>query len=370
MLAGQLLAIAEDMIGDYDRLGILSAMEIGANLAAERPNLSEQQFHDRATDLRANAEKILSQTILRTYPIGLKRALNHSGYSQSLPDAIAKTLLAGFGKRRKDASISSAELMMLLNEARAFYQKMQNLVEIADSFDVEKYLAPEGQVALEIRIPDLVYGRSLKMLPKKIDHIEDALAVIEELVTGSRSPHKLLWASTTDLVIAIPLDWGVVLAVLIFYERLLVIAEKHLNVIKLLRDLRKMSGSKHDDVAAELQKTIDHGLEQAAKDIVKQLGEDREPGRKNELELELKTVSRALLPDLAAGMRFAVDPRDQQRIMLDGAEASDAEDLARQLDQRRELELKLDNQLGSFAEEEVKMLTSDSQESQRSERRK
>jgi len=357
MLAGQLLSIAEDMIADYDRLEVIPTLQRAVGIAANRPNLSDSQYRGEASQLHALAERMLETTILKSYPIELRRYLSHSGYSQSLPDAIARMIIVGFGNRRKEAGMSSAELNMHLAEAQQFYQKMLNLVEASESFGVKAYAAPDGLAALEVRIPDLVYARSLNALPSKIEHVDDVLSVIEELVSGSRTEHKLLWASTSDLVVAISLDWAVIVGALLCYERLLVVAEKHLNILKLVRDLRKASGGRHEEIARDLNKTIEVALEEAVKEVVRKLGKDRDKPRLNELENELKTVSNALLPDLSTGMRFGLDPRDQQRALLNADDGAAADEMNKQLEARREMEMKLDVQVSSFADEDIKLLT-------------
>lgn len=359
MLAGQLLAIAQDMIRDYDRLEVIALLERAVQLAAARPNMNETEFQVNAKEIKLAAEKMFSETIVRVYPIDLKRTLAHSGYSQALPDALAKTLTVSFGNRRKDAAISSPELNMYLNEARAFYSKMQQLVEAARAFGVETYEVPEGQVALEITIPDLVYGRTLGQLPSRIARIENALSVIEELAKGSRSPHKILWVSTTDLVIAIPLDWTVVLAALVFYERMLAVTEKHLNIAKLVRDLFKSSGTKNPELEKTLENTVDAALDTAVKDVVTLTRKAVDVPRQNELTTELKSISRAMIADFATGMRFGIDPRQELKMVTDPDSEKAGEEAAQRLENRRKLELNLQAELEKIPHDEVRLLAGD-----------
>lgn len=356
MLAGQLLAIAQDMIRDYDRLKVIPTLERAVEIAANRPNMNEPEFQTAVRDIKSAAEKMLNETIVRVYSIDLKRTLAHSGYSQSLPDAIAKTLTVSFGNRRKDSAISSQEINMYLGEAKSFYGKMQHLVDSARAFGVETYQAPEGQVVLEISIPDLVYGRTLGQLPPRIARVEGVLNVMEELVKGSRSPHKILWVATTDLVIAIPLDWSVVLAALILYERMLAVTEKHLNIAKLIRDLFKNSGAQNPELEKTLKDSVDAALDGAVKDVIKLTEKAVDEPRQNELAIELKAVSRAMIADFAMGLRFGIDPRHELKLIAETEDERGAEEATQRLENRRKLELSLEAELGKFPREEILLL--------------
>lgn len=358
MLAGQLLSIAQDMIDDYNRHDVINVLNTAVHLAANRPTMNDTQYKNAVDEIRAAAQSMLDGTILRTYPIELKRALQQSTYSQSLTDSVAKTLIVAFGNKRKEAAISSPEMGMYLHESQQFVTKMRYLVEAADALGVKTYDTPTGYVALEVKFPDIVYSRALKGLPPKIDHLADLLSVVEEIKTGARTQHKILWVSTTDLVISIPLEAGVLMAVLFYYEKLLIIAEKHLNIIKLLRDLRKMGAGEHTEIAVNLEKTIDHALQEAVNETAGSLGKSRDMARVNELRNELSKASKAIIPDLAAGMRFDANARDQRNLM-EAADEEDVKGASSSLIARRDMEMKLDVQLGSFADEEIKLLTSE-----------
>lgn len=356
MLAGQLLSIAEDLSEDYDNFEILGLIQDAISLSQHRPQLQESEYRRSAAELTTRAQYILSNSITSTYPIEEKRLLNKGGFSQSLPENIARIIIAGFQGRKKEGATSSGELQMYFEEANAFYNSMNNLVRSAKSFGIESYHPPEGMTTLNVRIPDFVYGRNLGDLPSRIKRIDGFVSIIEELLTGSRSPHEILSAATSDLIITISLGWGTVAGILVAYERLLAVAEKHLTVMKLLKDLRQAGGAEMESVEATIKQTIQKELASAVKQIIENVNRVPDSARANELETELKSLATDLVKDISAGLRFSADPRYERKVIME----SDAEDAsteaAENLKARHDLEQKLDVQVSSFGHEDMLLL--------------
>ncbi|MBO9421691.1 hypothetical protein J7481_19445 [Labrenzia sp. R4_2] len=360
MLAGQLLSIADDIIDDYKRLKVIPTLQQAVNALIQRPNLNDAQFAQQAHPISEQAEVMLNKTVIRAYPIELKRTLSHSSFSQCMPDAVAKTLLAAFRSKNKKLVMSSSEMQMYLEGAQDFLQKMKHLVEAAQSFGVETYQTPEGQVAIEVLIPDRSYGRSLGQLPQKIRNINAALQVVEELATGSRSDHKVLWISTTNVVIAFLIEWGpAALGIMYFYERLLIVAEKHLSLIKLYRELRQVSDGDEALTKQYIDNVVETAINEAVADIVKKIGDPKVIERQNELKNELKIAAKPLVPDLAAGLRLSLDPRIESKISEETYGQDKVDQVTARLEDRTKIEARIDGVLNSAAGDEVALIAAE-----------
>ena len=358
MLAGQLLSLAEDMIADYERFNILATLNAAVSLAEDRPRLGRKEFEERARKIKMVAQAMLDETAIRSYPLALKEVLKRSNNSHSLPDAIAMILLTGVREDSPERMISSAELKMHLDHANAFYVSMHNLINASRSFGIETYKPPEGKVPLQIRMPDLVYGRELAKLPSKLSRADAFVGVMEELATGRRTPHKILWASTTDLVISIPLDWAAVAAILLAYERLLVLAEKHLNLVKLMRELRNV-GIPDDQVRETLDASTNEQLGAAIDEILATFSEDQPKGRHEELRPQLRSASMALIEDISKGMQFNCDLGVDETAALESIDEGEPAKAIERLQARRNIEEKITRYLLDLDVEEVRLLIQD-----------
>ncbi|MFN3717486.1 MAG: hypothetical protein ACK4UW_01135 [Rhizobium rhizophilum] len=357
MLAGHLVAIASDILRDYDELEVIPTLESGVNLAVNRGSMSSGAFTKHAGEIVSSAERILEDSIVAHYPSDLRQRILRSPYSQAMPDALARVLIAGFRGARKAETISSPELSIYLEEARSLYRFVTSLSDAAHAFSIEEYDTPEECVALEIKIPDLLYGRSLNFLPKKLESIEKFLLVVEEVLTGQRTSQKIIWVSTTDLVVTIAWAVGSIGGFLYVYERLLGLAEKHLSIIKLVKDLRSNALVEDDEIEERIKATVQRELQKAVREIVDELSPVKTTERKNELKIELELNAGQLIRDIATGLRFNVSSRD----LLSLSEVPYDEDLReanmRRLAALRTAELKLEQELRSLETGELRLLT-------------
>lgn len=358
MLAGQLLSIAQDMLSDYDELHILATLEKAVLLAESRPTLNKAQFQQELRAITVAAERILENSITRLFPIELKRILSQSNYSQSFPEAVARLLIAGVSRQKKESMMSSAELKMYLEGARSFYNQMASLAATATAFGVETYDTPEGQVSLEILIPDRVYERKLADLVTRLGRFERFLAVLSEVATGSRGDLRLGWAATSEFAISIAFDPVTVACILVAYERILAVVEKHLSIVKMVRDLKKSNVPTADAVAETLRSGEKAALEEAVRGVINEFADGMDKGRRNELEIEFSKAAEAIVPDIAAGARLRITARDQVTLMnvddvRDDVEGSPKQE---QLERLRSIEVKLDALLADAGHEALGLI--------------
>jgi light-regulated signal transduction histidine kinase (bacteriophytochrome) len=109
MLTGRLVRAVRDILAEYSEFNIMDLLTEASNLSTQRAALQPPQYTQRAQQIRARAESIITRTKIENYPADLRKFVKESQYSSALPGYIANVLLNGFPDNR-DVAISSSEV--------------------------------------------------------------------------------------------------------------------------------------------------------------------------------------------------------------------------------------------------------------------
>lgn len=228
MLANRMIRIAEDIRREFQQFNIPGLLNEAVQVAANRPGLNQPDYNNRTTNLKKQAQKIISDTVFRTYPLDLLNLISQSEFSSVLPANLAKLIITGFPES-KDAAISSAELQMYANQAQAMLGQLNGFLTFAHRLGVSAYQVPEGLVSLDLKIPRSIFDDQISTFVSKVSNFNEFMRSVTELATGSRQEIELVYISTSDPILSCALvpvaAWGV----LQFYKLLLEVAEKQIK---------------------------------------------------------------------------------------------------------------------------------------------
>lgn len=347
MLANRLIRIAEDIQREYDNFALPQLLLEAVAHAASRPNLTAQQYQNRSKELKDKAQRIIANTIFRTYPLDLLRLIAQSEISSVLPANLAKLIVAGFPEN-KDAAISSAELQMYVSQAQVTLGQIAGFRTFASRLGVHSIEVPHGYVALDLKFPRAIFDNRIGLLCTKLDKFNEFMRSVAELGTGSRQEIELVYISTTDPIISCALLPAAAWAILKFYKLFLEVAEKQINVLKAIRDLKNsgLASDKISSISSEMEGMIRREVVKAVESAFASISSKVDEARRNEIKAQITKRSVEITTDIASGARIYVSLESQQQIESIAQAAPEGgmstTDLRNQIEEQKALEAKLD----------------------------
>lgn len=305
MLAGQLVFVAKTILNEYDEFKIIILLQKAHKLSAERASLSNSAYEEQSKSIISQCNSVIHDTLIPKLPSEISTNLIDSDISAFLPHKIAEMLIAGF-PRQKEGAISSGEISMYINGANEFTNSLRGLVGLASKLNVEHYSKPDNAIGLNLIIPRSIINNGLIELGHKLKNHGEFLSYINELCSGNHEDPKISYISTTEPTFCIEYPTVTVAAILYAYKLFLEIAEKQLNLIKTIKDLRKsnMPETNLKSLEENVQTMLDQSIKQAVQSILDNIGKEADPHRKNEIEFALEKHSKELTSDIANGARI------------------------------------------------------------------
>lgn len=340
--------IAEDIRNEYQRFNISGLLSEAAQLSGNRPSLNLQQYRTQAAALKDKAQRIIAETVFRTYPLDLFGLISQSEFSSVLPATIAKMIVSGFPDN-KEAAISSAELQMYANQAQTMLGQLGGFISFAQRLGVRPYRVPEGFVSVDLKISRSIFNGQVGMLISKVANFNEFMKSVTELATGSRDDIDLVYISTTDPILSCALIPVAAWSLLQFYKLLLEVAEKQINVFKAVRDL-KNSGLGSEKVALiskEMEEMIEREVAKAMDTALGRVTPKVDKPRQNEIKTHINKKSLEITADIASGARIYISLESQQQLELivkaaPAGATSDA-DFRQQIEEQKSIEAQLDS---------------------------
>jgi len=349
MLSSRLVAVAEDILSEYKRFAILDVLKNASNISVNRNTMNDQQYLQQVTALKTAAGEIIAGTIFLTYPEDLLAPLQQSEFRSVLPARVAQVIIGGFPDRSRTSAISSAELNVHLADVENALGVIRGFLEFARRFGIERYQIPEGKIGIDVRLPRSIFNNELSGFREKLGEFDRFLKIVNELNTGSREDNKILYISTSEPVTTLIFAAGVAWSVLKLYKLILEIAEKQLNLIKAIRDLR---GSELEEDAVpsigdeHIKRMVERLVARGIEDLMANVNSPLDAGRLNEIKTELKGATVLIVSNVAAGARLAVTAESQRDLLIPSSdEGVRHEIVALNTDHLKRLEAKVEGLL-------------------------
>lgn len=343
MLAERLVKIASTIVFEYKKFGIIALMSKAASLSAERPSLKEAAFAATAIDIRKSAERIRTETIIRSYPSSLSKLLSESEFGVYLPASIASMLIAGFPDA-KSGAMSSGEVNMYIDGAKKLIVSLDNLITFSHSLHVKPSTIQNDVVAIDFIVTRNMIDNGLVGFSSKIRRFADWVQCIDEIVSGLRKDPEIFSISTTDPMITIAAVPATAMSLLYMYKFALEIAEKNLNITKLVRDLKKTEMNKINigDYEEDLKKIITKHVNEAVENMLKNMACNAEESRVNELRSTLEKSTLNMVDDISAGARMQISLESLDNLSLIASSSNmSASEFVEEVDNQKNIEEKL-----------------------------
>lgn len=337
------MKIASTIVNEYREFKIIELMQEASTAAANRPNWNDNQYIRAVSDIRRKADEIKNKTVFNTLFLDIADEIEKSDIGVYMPQKLANMLLLGM-PTSKHSGISSGEIGMYVNGGTQLVSSLNAMITTARSLNVEEYKVDEKKIGLDILIPRPLAGNGAILLSKKAYKVSEWLQHIDEICSGSRADPEIVCISTTDPIFTLAFIPATAYAGLHFYKLLLEVAEKHLNIIKMVRDLKK-PGLPQIDLAKfeeDTRKVIEASVSDAVSKAIANMKSDIDASRLNEIRPSIEKTSLALVDDICGGMRISLCIESGESISEhSGKDSAVYTEIKKSIAQQNEIEIRL-----------------------------
>lgn len=347
MLAGRLIRAAKDILDEYSRFKISERLQSASNISASRANTQDARYVPQVQELRQWAQSVIDQTKIEKYPSDLLAFLKKSKYATALPAHVARIVISGFPDE-KSLAISSSELGIYIQQVDTLRAELGALVAAGRGLDLEEISIPKDEISFDLIIPRNVFHDQANEFDDTLSRFIEIMSLLIELTTGSRGSPTLTYCSASVIVVGLALKAGATAwAFLKLYKLFLEVVEKHLSIIKAIKDLRATPLEDKGEIALEkqmpeiLQRLIDDAVTQAAKSMESKVPKDRV----NEIKVALGKNGRACVQAIADGARIGVtiESLDEIPLMTEAVPEATPEKIDEIIKQQKILERRIDD---------------------------
>jgi hypothetical protein len=190
-----------------------------------------------------------------------------------------------------------------------------------------------------ILLPRAAFDNESNSFADSLRSFSDLIATLTEVVTGSRQEPTLVYIATSDPIVCLSTILELASPFLQFYGEILDVLIKHLELRKVLGNIKEMGIS-----TSELPE--DHvriGVSNAVSRLFKAHDKLTDDGRRTELQKQLLERTMATMPLIESGSRFSIAGTTGEKTVTrfiggDGTE----KEISQQIETTLNLEIRLD----------------------------
>jgi hypothetical protein len=342
MLAGRLVRIADDIIREYAAFKVSEKLAEAQNVSTQRtPN--NNRYVQQARDLRVWAQDVLSTSKFNNYPEDLQKLLKASNYATALPSNVAQVILAGFPDD-PNLAISSSEVGLYLNLVNDTRGELVSFFNASKKFNAELIAIPENEISIDLLIPRRAFENETATYVEILSKFSKVMAYVSELTTGSARSPTLTYTSTTDPVIGFAMLYSSAWAFLKLYKLLLEVAEKQLNLIKMIKELRSSGLPEAPDIEERVQAAVEASLQAAIEKATSEVEVRVSDSRANEIKTAIGKDARFAVKAIGNGVRVSITIESLDRLpeMVSAVPGLTSEAVTEELASQRALERKVE----------------------------
>jgi hypothetical protein len=345
MLAGRLIRVAKDILGEYSRFQLNEQLQAASALSARRANVQDQAYLEQAHQLREWAQSVINQTKIEKYPSDLLKFLKESKYAPALPERLARIVLNGF-PNEKNAAISSPELGIYIQEANALQGELRALVTAGQRLNLEEVTIPQDEIGFDLILPRSVFHNQADEFDKTLSRFVRLMSSLIELTTGSKSSPTLTYTSASVITVGLALKAGAAWTFLKVYKEFLEVVEKHLSIIKTIKELLASPlKDKGSDLERQMPEVLEGLIRDAVEKVIASSTTKLPEERVNEIKVALIKDGRVCVQAIANGAKIGITVESLDKIspMTEVAPEVTLEQINEIIEQQKKLERRIDD---------------------------
>lgn len=229
-----------------------------------------------------------------------------------LGQGLIKEVDSAFEGNHVTPALSQAKVEELRSRVVELKSESDQITDSFTFFGLEEDSLVPGEFEIMIAIPGAAVDCELGQFGREAMRLNQVVGVFTELATGSREPAKIRAISSSDLTFYLESIPAVAAMLAVAIERIAALYDKILGIIKLHRELKKYSLPEEltTPIKEFVDKQVELGLEEVAKEIEKKNLSKIETSRRQEIKTELRNSLRQIAARLDRGYTFDVRGED------------------------------------------------------------
>ena len=309
MNAERLHAIASVLQADISKSGVLSNMQQLISMLSNQVSQPGQPQYQQQTSqfLLALVEGLRTAAVNQFSPTW-QQALQEIGAWQLLGNTLSERVEEIFARNQITPSVAQQELQVLFNELQAVSSAFDQLLACFRVLKIGKEDLAPGECELGVLVPRAFVENRLDRFADELEELDRIFGVFAELSTGSRPSFPIKTISSTDLSIFLEVGAVVGACVATAVERIITLYKTLLEVRKLQGELVKQGVDKKNLEGLETHANgiMDVGIDKLLKELLSEFKGKVDPGRKNELSVELKYSLKKIANRIDRGFNIEV----------------------------------------------------------------
>ncbi len=274
---------------------------------ASQPQQEAQQRQVSTT--RSELSDSLSSAASNDFAPLWTQSLDELGLAPLLGNELAIRIEAVFVRNELTPAAAADELSEILTEYEAAMAAVSGALTAFAALTIGSEDLEPGEVEVSLLIPRRAVENEFKELGSEIQRLDKILGVFVELGTGSRPPLKVRFIASSDFSFFLDVapEAGAYIAVAV--ERVVALYKKLLEIRRLRAELAEqgLDETSLGGIDAHANNHMTTGIAEATDDLVDELGSAVDnPGRLNELKVELSLSLNAIANRVDAGFHFDV----------------------------------------------------------------
>lgn len=213
-----------------------------------------------------------------------------------------------FAQNKITPSVAMQEIQKLLRDVSSLNDAVSQLLTAYTRLGIgAEELAP-GQCELGILVPRSFVNNQLDKFGDELTKLDRIFGIFSEIVTGQRPPAQIRSISSSELSVFLDSAPSVAACAAVTIERVVALYKQLLEIRKLHAELKKqgLKDQSLKGVGDHADTMMNGGIEKIADETLKEFGQIKDAGRKNELIVELRIVLKQIAARIDRGFNIEV----------------------------------------------------------------
>lgn len=309
MNAERLYAIALSIQKDLEEFKITDVFQQLVNALANQVSQPAQPQYQQETSRCLNELYMtLGKSEVNSFSPAWRQTLVEIGGDYLLGNNLAATVRDIFKQNQITPAVALSALQSVFSELAEFSGAIERLVASLHVLGIECEDLEPSESEIGVLIPRAFVDNELGDFANELKEINRIFGVFSEISTGSRPGFKIKTISSSELTVFLEAAPVVAACIAHGVERVVELYKKLLEIRKLQAELSKQGVAKKDlkGVEDHAKSVMEKGIEIVIKELMKEFKSTVEPGRKNELTIELRLALNKLSNRVDSGFNFEV----------------------------------------------------------------
>lgn len=309
--------IATDLLSELSRTNTVSLLQ--KSIQALQQQIAQPQqpnFQQQLSNNLGSLYSVLESSPVENYSPAWRDALVELRVSEEFGLNLSRKIRNIFERNQITLQTALDEMISIQKGITDTENNLKGLVVGLNYFGVGEDELEGDECEVGLIVPREFVKDNMKTFGLELVQLEKMLLVFSELVTGEREPLKIRQISSSELSVFLQYAPEIAACVAVaverivsMYKQLLEIKKTKLELVRLEVPEEQLSG-----IDTHAKSIVAPSLEQLAKELIEEYGDNIEDGRKNEITIELKYSLNRLANRIDRGLNIElrVRPLEQE----------------------------------------------------------